>query len=54
MRTVGFLFVLIGGLLAYLGIQGKVGQAFSAIRTGEIPAQTFEQHYSTSDPSGGR
>lgn len=40
MRTLGFLLIVVGGVLAYLGYQGKVGQAFQAIKTGNVP-QTF-------------
>lgn len=37
MRTIGFVVIILGGLMAYLGYQGRLGQAWSALRTGQVP-----------------
>ena len=34
MRTVGFMVLILGGLIAYLGYQGKVGPAWTALKGG--------------------
>ncbi len=37
MRTLGFLLLLLGVFIAYLGIRGKVGRAWMALRDGVDP-----------------
>lgn len=38
MRTFGFLVAIIGGLVIYLGWNGKVTPFFSALFTGSVPS----------------
>ena len=37
MRSIGFVLVLAGALLAYLGYRGRVGLAWEALRSGSVP-----------------
>ncbi len=34
MRSIGFVAVVLGGLIAFLGFQGKIGPAWAALKTG--------------------
>lgn len=34
MKAIGFLAIVLGGLIVYLGYQGKVGAAWDAVKTG--------------------
>jgi hypothetical protein len=52
MRTIGFLFVVLGGLLAYLGLQGKVGQAWNALLMKPTTTSGMGD-YNHTDNSGG-
>lgn len=38
MRTIGFVVIILGGLIAFLGYQGRLGHAWEALRTGQVPA----------------
>lgn len=40
MRAIGFALVLIGIVTIYLAIKGKVGDAFTALLTGQVPSDT--------------
>lgn len=37
MRAIGFALVLIGIVAIYLSVKGKLGAAFSALLTGNVP-----------------
>jgi hypothetical protein len=42
MRAIGFALVLIGGVVIFLSVQGKLGSAVSAFITGKVPSNTSQ------------
>lgn len=40
MRTIGFVLVLLGIVTIYLAVKEKIGAAFTAIVTGQVPSGT--------------
>jgi len=38
MKSIGFVLIAVGVLIAYLGFYGKLGDAVNAISTGKAPA----------------
>lgn len=45
MRAIGFALVLIGLVTIYLAVKGKIGDAISALITGNVPSGTSEQAF---------
>lgn len=42
MKSLGFLLIIAGVLIAYLGFNGKLSDAINAIRTGSIPGDNVQ------------
>lgn len=49
MRTIGFVLLLLGGLIIYLAWKAKLGDAFNAVFSGTVPTTS-----STKTPSNGK
>ncbi len=51
MKSIGFLLIGVGVLVAYLGFYGKLGDAVTAIYTGKVPGTLTQMSGDAPNPN---